>query len=111
MSVVPINPLYSLFTSLARAIPYLLTVAQFSWICICFSKYSPYSNGYAKCPGYMYNTSNTDVQKSPNNRNQTPGLSNFLKALQYGTNSSYTYVNPKAPTVLELNLECIIYLG
>ena len=57
----------------------------------------PYSNGYSKFPGYMYNTSNNDVTKSPNNGNQVPCVSNFLQALQTGTNPYYTAVNPTAP--------------
>ena len=57
----------------------------------------PYSNGYAKFPGYMYNTSNSSTSTYPNNGNQSPCLSNFLQALQNGTNPSYTVVNPTAP--------------
>lgn len=50
----------------------------------------PYSNSYCKFPGYMYNTTNSDTSSSPNNGGEEPSLCNFLEALVYGTNPSYT---------------------
>ena len=57
----------------------------------------PYSNGYAKFPGYMYNTSNSDTSTYPNNGKQSPCLGNFLQALIKGNNPYYTETNPTAP--------------
>ena len=50
----------------------------------------PYSNGYEKFPGYMYNINNTNTSNVPNNGNSNPALCNFLEALQSGTNPFYT---------------------
>jgi len=54
----------------------------------------PYSNGYSKFPGYMYNTTITSTNEYPNNGNQNPNLCNFLEALQLGSNPYYTVTNP-----------------
>jgi len=62
----------------------------------------PYSNKYTKFPGYMYNTTNTDVTKWPNNGQQdskegNPNLCNFLQALLRGSNPYYIDIDPTAP--------------
>ncbi len=63
----------------------------------------PYSDGYCKFPGYMYNTSNDTVTTTPNNGDENPNLCNFLQALQSGTNpiySSYATTTPYTCTSL-----------
>ena len=61
----------------------------------------PYSNRYYKFPGYMYNTTNNNTAYSPNNGDNTPCFSNFLQALQNGTNPSYTSVTPPSSSGIE----------
>jgi hypothetical protein len=56
------------------------------------------NSGYSNYPGYMYNTTNTDVTTCPNNGNQQPALANFLQALTQGTNPDYTSFDSPAST-------------